>query len=137
MFGQWRRVLHSRFADREDLGKTRVYRQYWSEFSEQAVMELFELIGTEYKLPPGLLRPNDPMTKLIDPVKTANFFKWLVYKARTEDRNSELNYQLSKRQRQYGTQKSWEQARILTVNDLIRAWCGQLPATASADSSQS
>jgi hypothetical protein len=137
MFGQWRRGLRIRFADREDLGKTGVYRQYWSEFPERAVMELFELIEMEYELPPGLLRPNDSVAKLVDPVKTANPFKWLFYQGRTEDRTSEINYQLGKRQWQSGTQKAWEHSKIRTVNDLIRAWCGVLPLTTPQEGSQS
>lgn len=129
MFSQWRRTLLGRLADREDLGKTKAYQQYWAGLPERDVMELFELLETEYQVPPGLLRPEDDVNKLLGPVRTRNPFRWLFYRARTEDRIAEINYQLGKRQRQRGTQKAWEQARIVTVGDLMRAWCGQPPVT--------
>ena len=116
-----------RFADREDLGQAEVYQQYWSDYPEQDVKELLELIHREYQLPPGLLRPDDHLDKLLAPVKTSNPLKWLVYRLRAEDRRSELNFQLSKRQRQHGTEKAWQLKAIVTMNDLMLAWCGRLP----------
>lgn len=129
MFSQWRRSLLSRFADREDLGKTKAYQEYWAAFPEQEVMELFELLEMEYQLPPGLLRPEDKLNKLLEPVTTVNPLKWLLYRARTEDRTAEINYRLSKRQERQGTHRAWQQAGIATVDDLVRAWCGQLPGS--------
>jgi hypothetical protein len=129
MFGQWRRNLLSRFGDREDVGKAKAYQHYWAELPEQDVMELFELLEMEYQLPPGLLRPGDNLNKLLEPVATANPLKWLLYRARTEDRTAEINYRLSKRQQRQGTHQAWQQAGIATVDDLVRAWCGQLPGS--------
>jgi hypothetical protein len=126
--------IRSRFADREDLGKTRVRQQYWPELPEQDVMELFDVIQLNFQLLPGLLRPDDLVDKLAAPVKTANPLKWLVCRARTEDSLSELDYHLGKRLRQHGTQKAWEHTKIVTVNDLARAWCGKLPLSTSPGS---
>lgn len=136
MFGQWRRTLLSRFADRGDLGKVKVYQQYWAEFPEQDIMELFELLEVEYQLSPGLLRPADRLNKLLEPVATVNPLKWLVYRARTEDSTTELNYRLGKRQQRYGTQRAWQQAGIATLDDLVRAWCGQLPGSQAGEAGQ-
>ena len=129
MFSQWRQTLLGRFADREDLGKTRAYEQYWAEFPRQDVLELFELLEVEYQTPPGLLRPADNLSKLLDPIATSNLFKWLLYRTRTEDRIAEINYRLGKRQERYGTRQAWQKAGISTVDDFVRAWCGQPPGS--------
>src|SRR5215467_2244171 len=113
MFRHWRESLLSGFADREDVGKASAYRQYWAQLPEQDVMELFELLQMEYQLPPGLLRPTDKVEKLLIPVTTANPLKWLVYRARTEDRITEINYRLGKRQQRRGTQRAWQETGIV------------------------
>ncbi|MFX7540741.1 hypothetical protein ABTJ80_19705, partial [Acinetobacter baumannii] len=46
---------------------------------------------------------------------------------RAGDRENELTLQLSKRMRRHGVQGDWK--RIDTVDDFIRAWCGQKPKT--------
>ena len=127
MFGQWYKTIRERFADRENLGEAGVYEQYWAEFPEHLVMEFFELIEVEYQLPPGLLRPDDRVTKLLDPVKPTNSLKWLFYQTHTEDSASELSFQLGKRERAYGIQDAWNTSEIVSVNDALRAWCGQFP----------
>ena len=127
MFEQWRRIIRNRFADRENLEPQALYDQYWSEHPRQAVMDLFKLIEAEFELHPGLLRPDDEISKLFDPIKPVSFFKWLFYQARTEDSASVLSYQLGKREQQHGTQDAWDRAHITTIDDLVRAWCGQLP----------
>jgi hypothetical protein len=104
-----------------------VHYEYWAELPEHDVMELFELLETEYQLAPGLLRPPDRLDKLFEPVTTKNPLKWLVYRARTEDSATELNYRLGKRQQRYKTRQAWQQAGIATVDDLVRAWCGRAP----------
>ncbi len=123
----WRAALLSRFADREDIGKKELYRRYFAEagLPEAAVLECLDLIELEYNFPPGLLRPEDKLTKLFEPVATKNPWRWLVYQVKEGDSQSEIEYELSKRQRQYGTIGTW--SRLETVNDLIRAWCGQKP----------
>ncbi|CBK41022.1 protein of unknown function [Nitrospira defluvii] len=127
MFGQWHDTIRSRFGNREKLEPQAAYEAFWSEFPQQAVMELFQLIEIEYQLSPGLLRPNDTVNKLLESIKPVNFLKWLFYQAHTEDSESELRYQLGKREQQHGTQDAWERAKIRTIEDLMRAWSGQLP----------
>ena|SRR2546427_12255190 len=123
MPGKWVASLLQRFAGREDLGKRGVYQHYWSAMPEQAIMELFDFIELEYKLPAGLLRPEDGLTKLLEPVATRNPFRWLVYQLRSGDRQSELNRQVAKRMRGYSNLGTWTD--IATMDDLVRAWCGQ------------
>lgn len=94
MFGQWHDTIRSRFGNREKLEPQAAYEAFWSEFPQQAVMELFQLIEIEYQLSPGLLRPNDTVNKLLESIKPVNFLKWLFYQAHTEDSESELRYQL-------------------------------------------
>ena len=129
MSRNWRSEILGRFADREDLGANEAYRRFWSQLPEADVLELFALLESEYLFPPGLLRPNDSLERLFQPVRTQNPLRWLIYRARGEDRMSEVNYQLAKRQRRHGTLDKWK--RIDTVDDLIRAWCGLLPAGVS------
>ncbi|SRR2546426_971021 len=130
MSSQWQAEILKRFADREDIGKSAVYQGYWSEMPEQAVMELFQLIEVEYKLPAGLLRPNDSLSKLLEPIKTGNPFKWLVYQLRASDRQSELNDELAKRMQEHDSSGSREEIR--TIDDLVRAWCGCSPKLRTA-----
>lgn len=127
MFGQWRSCIRSRFSNREKLEPQAAYEAFWSGFPKQAVMELFQLIETEYQLSPGLLRPDDDVNKFLEPIKPVNFLKWLFYQAHTEDSASELSYQLGKREQQHGTQDAWKRTNITTIDDLMRAWSGQLP----------
>ena len=127
MFAQWRDSIRSRFVDRQKLEPQAAYEAFWSDFPQQAVMEFFQLIESEYQLSPGLLRPDDDVNKLLDPVKPVNFLKWVFYQAHMEDSASELSCQLGKREQQHGTQDAWQRAKIRTIDDLMRAWCGQLP----------
>lgn len=127
MFRGWQQDFLKRFLDREDLGAKLAYQQYWSQYPEEEIYDLFALITAEYGLRPGLLRPDDPMEKLLVPVRTKNPLKWLLYQHRSEDRRTELNYCLRKRQEKYGTEQMWEEARIGTINDFALAWCGGHP----------
>lgn len=126
MFRNWRSEILSRFTDRDDLGANEAYRRFWLHLPEAEVLEFFAFLESEYLFPPGLLRPNDSLERLFHPARTQNPLRWLIYRARGEDRMSEVNYQLAKRQRRYGTLGKWK--RLDTVDDLIRAWCGLLPA---------
>jgi hypothetical protein len=116
-----------RFADRDDIGKEGFYQRYYSarDLGSEAVFELLELIEFEYDLSAGLLRPEDSLSKLVEPIATRNPWRWLVYQTAAGDRQNELSYQLTKRMRNHGTLKSW--VRIETVDDLVCAWCGLSP----------
>lgn len=128
----WRQELIERFHGREVLTKQEMYARYFNtaDLQREAVFECLDLIEFEYDFPVGLLRPEDRLEKLIKPVPAANPWRWLVYRTREGDTQTEINYQLGKRMRQAGTIQSWshvENFADLTVRDLIRAWCG-LPA---------
>jgi len=128
LFSSWRRSILNRFSDRPNIGTTEVYIQYFQPMglSENCVLEILELIETEYDIPAGLIRPSDKISQLVGEVQTRNPFRWVFYRAREEDIQSELNYQLSKRMHQHGTEEYWD--RIDTVGDFVRAWCGLLPS---------
>lgn len=131
MLEKWKKQFLARFGSREDLGKQRVYQQYWSRLPEQSVMELFQLLEVEFSLPPGLLRPQDDLDLLFESVETKNPFKWLVYRTRAEDGKSEVNSQLFKRMERDGTVGAWD--RIKSVDDLLNAWCGLKPQRPNPD----
>lgn len=124
----WRRAFLSRFSDRENIGKERLYERYFMKegLPKEAVFECLDLIEFEYELQAGILRPEDKLTKLFEPVATKNPWRWLVYQVREGDSQSEINHELAKRMRQQGTLGTW--SRIETFDDLIRAWCGQKPS---------
>jgi len=121
-------ALRSRFGDREDIGKVGLYERYYAatDLPKEAILECCELIEFEYELSPGLLRPDDKLSKLVEPIPTKNPWRWMVYQTAAGDRQNELSYQLAKRMRQYGTVGFW--SKIETVDDLIRAWCGRRPS---------
>lgn len=124
----WRAAIRSRFEDRESFTKEEFHRRYYlaSGIPEECVLECLSFIEVEYEFPVGLLRPADELTRLFAPVETKNPWRWLVYRMKEGDSQSELEYELAKRQRRYGTLGTW--IRLETVDDLIRAWCGKTPA---------
>lgn len=119
----WHKTLLSRFADREDIGKEKLYEQYFSDLPKTDVFEVFDLIEFEYEIPAGLLRPEDNLSRLFEPVKTRNPFKWLEYQVREADSRIEIINELVKREKQHGTYG--DQSKIETIDELIYAWCGQ------------
>jgi hypothetical protein len=126
---RWQDVLQGRFCHRENLGKSELYKRYWQKqgLPEAAVLECLEFIEEEYEISSGVLRPEDHLQQLFEPVATRNPLKWLEYETGAEDRKSELNYQLAKRMGKHGTLGTWK--NIDTIDDLVRAWCGLGPKT--------
>jgi hypothetical protein len=120
----WHKVFLSRFADRKDIGKDKLYEQYFSHLPKKDVIEFFDLIEFEYEIPAGQLRPEDKVSKLFEPVKPRNVWHWLVYQVREGDSKIEVINELVKREKRYGTYEKW---KIETIDDLIQCWCGQLP----------
>jgi hypothetical protein len=123
----WRNSIRRRFSDRIDIGKDALYTQYFmkDDLSRTEVLECLELIESEYELPAGLLRPEDSLLKIFEPVPAKNLWQWLVYQVREGDSQSELNYELEKRMLKHGTINDWH--KFETVDDLVRAWCGKKP----------
>lgn len=122
----WRQVILDRFSDRPDIGIEGVKTQYWPSVPDEAMTTLFELLEAESGVSPGLLRPTDPVLKLFNRPETRNPFKWLVFETRSDDRKSEINYRLRQRMEKFGTIDKW--ASIETIDDLVKAWSGQLPS---------
>jgi hypothetical protein len=120
--GRWQTTFLNRFSDREDIGHEGAVKTFWSDLPRDAVLELFQLVELEYGLAGGLLRPNDPITKLADPIRGSGLRSWLFLEARLEDAYLEVGYQLGRRLDRYGTRHQWE--GIETIDHLVRAWCG-------------
>ncbi len=127
----WTSVVRSRFSDRELLGRDEFYDLYFEPLGlpKEKVLECLDLIEVEFEIPVGLLRPTDRLSLLFTPVPTKNPLKWLVYRTREGDCKSELEYQLSKKLRRYETLGLWKNIEIETIEDLLRAWCGERPTT--------
>lgn len=123
--------MRSRFDNRELLGRDECYHLYFEPLglTKEKVLECLELIEFEFEVPVGLLRPADKLSLLFAPVPTRNPFKELFYRMREEDSQSELNYQCSKRLREYGTLDLWKDIEIETIERFLRAWCGEHPKT--------
>jgi hypothetical protein len=113
--------LLSRFGDREDLGLGGARNRFWPELDEQAVISILTLIEREYGLPSGILRPGDSLEKLFQPIETKNPLKWMMYQLRASDKKSEINYELGRRMAR--STKTSNDAKITTVDDLVRSWC--------------
>jgi hypothetical protein len=118
---EWTAGVRARFVDREVLDREAAYRECWDAFPRAAVDELFDLVQVEYGLEPGLLRPADPLRLLLEPVPTKNPLKWLVFQAKTEDRQSELDHRLTRRLQRAG--RKVVPGEIVTLDDYLRAWC--------------
>ena len=117
--------LHARFSDREDLGRQGVVARYWGNLPARPLQELFDLIETEFSLSAGLLRPDDPISKLMAPFAIQNPLTWLWAEAALEDAGSELNYCFAKRMKAFGVRR--EVVSVDSIGDLVELWCN--PAT--------
>lgn len=126
----WRLQIKSRFSDRENIGQSAVRLQYWSDLPEADVNTLFPLISSEFGVDAGVLRPDDSLDLLVEPVATKNPLLWLAYQTASGDKQIELSYQLNQRLRRFGTESNWPS--VLTVDDLMRAWCGLRPRSAES-----
>jgi hypothetical protein len=129
---KWKQEILERFGGRENLSRDELYVRYFEGLGllKDDVFECLKLIEDEYKLPAGLLRPDDRLERLFDPVAAKNPWQWLVYRTREGDSETEINYELGKRMRRSGTVQSWshvEKFGDLSFLDLIRAWCGLTP----------
>ena len=131
----WTNVMRSRFGDRKLLSRDECYYLNFEPLGlpKEKVLECLDLIEFEFEVPIGLLRPTDKLSVLFTQVPTRNPLKELFYRMREEDSQSELNYQLSKRLRQFGTFDLWE--NIETIEDFVRAWCGEKPRPSMPTSS--
>src|SRR2546429_2220763 len=106
---RWQEGVLNRFAGREVLDQETLYERYFKgEGMLQAeVVECLTLIESELGIPAGVLRPEDELDMLFEPIPTKNPLKWLIYQTRAGDRQAEIGYQLNKRLRRYGTVDAW------------------------------
>jgi hypothetical protein len=120
---QWQRAIEARLGDRADLGTDGLHRQFWSRLPADDVRAALELFEVEACLRPGLLRPGDLLSEIFAPPATKNPLRWLEYQVRSGDGKVEILYQLSKRRKRHRTADEWCD-NISTIDDFIRAWCG-------------
>jgi hypothetical protein len=128
----WREDILRRFGGRQNLSKEALYARYFEKLGcpKTEVLECFNLIEFEYQIPAGVLRPEDKLEKLFEPVTTKKPWRWLVYRTHEGDSETEINYELGKRMRRFGTVQAWshiEKFGDLTICELIKAWCGREP----------
>jgi hypothetical protein len=123
--------LRQRFADREDLGREGVVTAHWGHLPQGPLQELLDLIESEFSIPAGLLRPDDPIGKLVAPFSIQNPMTWLWAEAALEDAASELNWRFAKRMLGAGVDP-WA-VPVSTIGHLVQLWC--IPSSASGGKS--
>ena len=124
---KWRRWTHrmsERLGDRAAFSVTELHGRYFSQLPESEFAECCQFISQEWGIDPGKLRPDDRVEEVLGPVQTSNPVLWIFYRGRGEDRLSELEYRLAKRQRS-ARPDDGPRAKIVTVADLMAAWCHQ------------
>lgn len=127
MSDAWRKQILARFEGREILSRSVLFEKFFKRLGlrESEVMECFDEIERDYSIPVGILRPDDSITKLTDPIPTNNPFRWFSWQPRSEFTHSELMIELGIKLKQHGTGRDWK--FIDTFDDFVRAWCGQRP----------
>jgi hypothetical protein len=120
----WREEIRRRFADRPDVGDA-VYERFFSreKLPLQDVREALELLASEFDVPAGLLRPNDPMTLFSDPIRPRGIWQWMAFQVRSGDSQLAVMDRLAKR---LGPSAREQLTNIQTVGDFVRAWCGTM-----------
>ena len=124
---RWHQRLLQRLTDRIDLGKDRLYDEYFAKqlLPQEQVLNCLSLLESEYQISAGLLRPKDSLEILFNRVPAKSPLLWLVYRTREDDSRSEINYQLGKRIRKY--RLDVQSSQIRTLEDLVKVWCGKSP----------
>ena len=120
----WRDAVDGRLAGRDQLSKEDLHRQFWSELPQQDVLEALGTIESESDVTVGLMRPTDMLGLLFEPPPTKNPLKQMAYQVHAGDAQFELSRFLTKRLKKHGRASEWND-RIDTLDDFVRAWCGQ------------
>jgi hypothetical protein len=126
----WKKAIDSRFANRDELNKDELFRQFWSDLPEQDVHDAIAAIEFECDVTVGLMRPTDKMATLFEPPPTKNPFKWMEYQVHGGDTDFELSRRLNQRLEKYGLVKEWRD-HVQTLDDFVRAWCGSSRSAAA------
>lgn len=132
---KWLAAIQQRFADRQDVGRQRVFEMYFARegLPKEEVFECFDLIETEFGYIAGLLRPENRLEKLFQMVSSKNPFNWAGYQIMAGDRQLWFGDELLQRMREHGTYPYRNLIRIETIGDFVRAWCGRLPDLNASD----
>lgn len=124
-----RRRLDQYFAGREDIGLEGVLTLFVRDprLDADSTRELLLLLQAEFRVPAGVLRPDDAVDTLFDPISSANPFKWMEYRIRVGDAKAELAHQLHQRLVAAGTTEAW--GDVSTLLELAQAWGGHRPSS--------
>ncbi len=118
----WTALFRQRFFGRTELPWDDLYDKHFSNLPRREVFEMFEFLGEEFGLPIGILRPDDPLEAIFEPVPTRNPVKWLSYRGYEGDMAAELHHRLAVREKTMGT--AGNRAQITTFGEYAAAWCG-------------
>lgn len=126
------KALLERFQGRDDLGKIGLYETFFRSlgYPESDVLECLDEVELGFGIPPGVLRPEDPMRLLSERVHANNPIEWFWWVGDNEFGSDGLFEELQIRLVKHGTQKEWK--LIETFGDLVRAWCGEHRETPNA-----
>ena len=118
--------LH-RFPDRVPLPTNELYGLFFPTMdgSREDFEEIVILVSQELAVPVGLLRPEDQMSQLLEPLHGRNPLRWIEEWTRAADGKSELNVRRRARLESLGTVDSWHD--LPALRDVVRAWCGLTP----------
>jgi hypothetical protein len=123
----WAEEILSRFHGREDLGRDGLFEKFFvaDGLDKESALSCFEEIEMSYRIPIGILRPDDQLSKLFERAETCNPLRWLRWLGDNEFSDEGLLDELNYRMKNAGTENQWKS--IETFDDLVRAWCGQGP----------
>ncbi|HET7463413.1 MAG TPA: hypothetical protein VFJ82_19330 [Longimicrobium sp.] len=116
----WQTAIRERFSDRPLLEADAAVEQFWPGYPRECVDELFTLIETEFGIPIGLIRPEDLLSIVFEPVHSRNPLKWFHIQFNMMEARGEVELQLAERLRRRGTRAG----NLRTFRELVEAWCG-------------
>jgi len=120
-------AMQNRFRGRENLERKHLFDSHFSSLGVGAadLNELLDILEIEFRVPAGMLRPEDSLDLLFEVVPAQNILRSIEYRTRAGDGKSELNHLLYKRLEQRGLLTQW--VAIETIGDLALAWSGLPP----------
>src|SRR5262245_4442218 len=127
---KWIAAIRNPFADREDLGRDRLYELYFAKegLPKNEVFDFFDLVESEFGAIAGLLRPEDSLEeKFFKPVPTRNPLRWGEYEVKAGDRQLNFGDELVKQMKKHGTYRGNPLPRMETISDFVNVWCGRMP----------
>lgn len=124
---EYKTGLLARFDDRELLDHQTFFERYWNDenMTRPDFDELCDLIEEIYRIPAGLLRPDDDINKLTGKVSGKSWWQEPFLELGAGDNEFWLQEEFGKKLKEHGTYDKVE--RIDTIDELFRYWCGQVP----------